>query len=143
MSEKKTEKKKEKGSPGCSPTYPPASNRPSPAHLALVVYLHDDKQLGGRHAEAADDGQATQLPPCLLQHVQDRAVVALVTLPPFPLALAHSAAFPLLPREHPPFAAVRNRSQRWREAWRPCPSCAPSSTSSIWRSWRTNRARGQ
>ena len=71
MSEEKNRKEIEKGK---RPTHlgPQAQlicTAAQPAPL-LVVYLGQaSTQLRAGHAEAADDGQTTQLPPCLLQPV--------------------------------------------------------------------------
>src|ERR1041385_541441 len=107
-----------------------------PAHQAVLSSSsRAPKQLGGEAPTPWTPPQRPRgsRPPQLTKARQGDACIALSHSPPSPLRPEPSPRFPLLPREHPPFAAVRNRSQRRREARRPCPPRA--------RSWPPQRAR--
>src|SRR3954466_3273375 len=138
---KKQKKPTYLGHPG--PTH--LSSRPSPRSSSVVF-------LPARQSSSLERPSTPWTPPRRPaasrppQDVKERhgdALDSLSHFPPSPLRPELSLGFPLLPRERPPCAAVRIRSQRRQEPEQPCPPCAASSISSIWRSWRPNRARGR
>ena len=121
----------------------PRPNLPTAAQPAplLVVFQRGGKHLGGGHAVATDATPTSCLLPRLPPRVQEKPLDVLVTLPLSPSSLSHPTRNPLLTREPPPLAVMRTRSQHRRQAQRACPSCAASTTTSIWRRWPSNRAR--